>query len=411
MNVDYGALDGTTIPWHHYMKTAALNTLIWLLLVLLPFILLLFLPSLWEKIVKLLSLFLVAIQAIAIISILPSTNWTYNTPAYGFSAFASSTFPPLTVLATGHIYDFLRPYNNFLAEAWTSPTADAFYGRLHEAGYKTSLFVNPARILWQGEGLEGKIDNLVEQDRRVQYTLFGTKLLQFSAFRYAPHVVKPTFWMTTSDLSGIVPSGYSISNSSFFDEIRGTGLSAENAKRQFILYHLSGAHPPFDMDAQALPKEGADAIEEARGCLYMMEEYIRQMKVLGIYDNTAIIITADHGVYRPEPFPSTLLMIKERDGKGDTLSISQAPVAQVDLLPTLLSLAGLPYADLGPSALDLPEDMQRERVYYARSNNSSYPTIDGANNVYNEYRFTGHVNDIDATLITGVVPLKDSYYK
>ena len=50
-------------------------------------------------------------------------------------------------------------------------------------------------------------------------------------------------------------------------------------------------------------------IKQAKGALYIVEEYINQLKKSGIYDKTTIIIIADHGSVNLEQNP--LFLIKE----------------------------------------------------------------------------------------------------
>ena len=86
------------------------------------------------------------------------------------------------------------------------------------------------------------------------------------------------------------------------------------------------------------------------------------MKEMGIYDNSMIIITSDHGemlgeqdlLYHGLPLYEPLLwvplIIKYPKGTGDRQSVVEHPVQLVDLLPTILDLLDLP----------IPEEVQGE---------------------------------------------------
>ena len=76
--------------------------------------------------------------------------------------------------------------------------------------------------------------------------------------------------------------------------LRQKGLSLDKNSNYFIVQHLQGTHL-FTTDEFGYNKEDATLEETAKGCMVVMEEYINQLKQLGVYDDATIIITADHG--------------------------------------------------------------------------------------------------------------------
>lgn len=106
----------------------------------------------------------------------------------------------------------------------------------------------------------------------------------------------------------------------------------------------------------------------------MYTELIAALKKAGIYDNTTIIFTADHGLaVKPNP----CLLIKPANAHGE-LAISDVPVSMIeDYLPTLTYfITG--EKDAGDTIYDLKSGMERDRKFYEYSFNSDgrYRTYD-----------------------------------
>ena len=116
--------------------------------------------------------------------------------------------------------------------------------------------------------------------------------------------------------------------------------------------------------------------EAVIGDFHIIEDYIQRMQELGIYEDSTIIITADHGGgvknLREDleiPLPICPVFLVKEAGKGteEPFRISDAPVSHEDLFPTILAAYGLGYgefADNGQPVYEIAEDAQRERYFY-----------------------------------------------
>ena len=82
----------------------------------------------------------------------------------------------------------------------------------------------------------------------------------------------------------------------FYADIKTQDFSvSKNDTKSFRLYHLFGTHPGASINADGNIQPGVSRAEAARGCLRLIEEYMNRLKQQGVFDNTTIIITADHG--------------------------------------------------------------------------------------------------------------------
>lgn len=229
-----------------------------------------------------------------------------------------------------------------------------------------------------------------------------------SRYKLAPFVMKNWYSYATSEVvTGII-----------HDEIEGNGanelnvtahdilsdvpfrhkletegmLISENASANgtFKLYHLYGAHAPYIMNENGswlAEGETSNVILQSRGCMKILFKYIEQLKQLGIYDNTTIIITADHGQnflfdeshaksqeeLGLEPTSSPIMFVKEKNAHHENgLVISKAPVSHEEVLATVMEAVGGDAQKYGRTFKEIGEDEERERVFiYGR-----YPDLE-----------------------------------
>ena len=106
--------------------------------------------------------------------------------------------------------------------------------------------------------------------------------------------------------------------------------------------------PPWYPDTPLTRKDWALALESAQLSDQSMGEIIARLKREGSYDNTAIIITADHGVALPRAKQFLyddglhIPLIIKWPARAKPGTVSDELVSNVDIVPTMLAIAGLP---------------------------------------------------------------------
>ena len=189
-------------------------------------------------------------------------------------------------------------------------------------------------------------------------------------------------------------------------------LSTTNSyDSSYRFYHLFGPHPGVFFDENLNPKEDADYVDGIKGDFNLISEYIQQMQELGIYDESTIIITADHGnqggfqetigIY--EDFRPVLLMKPAGKGMTDDFTISSAPISHEDLFPTILDATGGNGSKYGNDIQNISENEARERYFYYTGLYSDEDgeialmeyLISGDARDFNNWKYTGKYWDID----------------
>lgn len=134
----------------------------------------------------------------------------------------------------------------------------------------------------------------------------------------------------------------------------------ENNNKTFLLAHLIGAHPPFVVNENLEMSAESSSWKQAVASLKLMKMFIDKLKKEGFYDNSLIVITADHGAYAKRSHP--ILFIKPYNSKSDKLVTDNKALSQHSMNKILLNYAG----DKTYNINLLPEE--ENRVFYAYSN-------------------------------------------
>ena len=244
------------------------------------------------------------------------TFYQNNMPHY------SNTFPSVPSMLTGYYYD---DYDNaskvaYLTAAWDRNT---LLDELHNNGVKVNLALDAAASYVSADQLEGRCDNLMDDEHfQSGFNYFGEHgilltMSKLSMARLAPYCLKSVFaGDLASDLSsrfifydsdavrGIVPAGVGVgSDKEFYNFISGSSFDADSSSPVFDIIHLNGAHSK-DEEITAYycgDKEVETTLYTTiRGEFEIIFRYLDEMKRLGVYDNSTVIIMADHGKVHTE---------------------------------------------------------------------------------------------------------------
>lgn len=454
-NINYGVLDGAEIDWTAYPVYAFFDTAGWLLLLGGGIYLYLRKKTWFETLQKYVSLYIIGIQIITLGYLLFTSDATIEKSEYYLSdeemyvvsadeniiifvldafddayfreiynedpdryetifcdftyfnnavAGAARTKAALPTIITGEAYPGTVSYTDYIKKSFNK---DGLYSELKRQNYDvrfytSSIFVPDKCADW--------IDNQESSGFQVSsYVGLTQKYFELTLYRYMPHILKKYFWLYTNEFEqfkiGTTAESYITDDSSFFNNM---DLSVIENKNAFRLYHLNGAHGPYFLDEYAkLHSEKTDVIRQAKGALYIVENYIAQMKDLGIYDNATIIIMADHGD-KNEDFQinnsaHAILLVKPSNALTG-FTVSSAPISYFDLHATLFSEMGI---DKGDSFFDIPEGLERERKFYEHFSEAGIFQV-------LEYSVEGNINDESSFRETGRVfaaAVKEQKYK
>ncbi len=334
------------------------------------------------------------------------------------------TYPSLAHMITGCELDTSLTVNDWTKSIWEDQRTTEFFDLIEKSGYRFNFFT-PESVYVRGDNdiriLEGMIDNLsneatnIEADRGAIVKV----MTKMSCYRFFPDVIKNVFYIQNSEFSGTVQNsdhGRKHTNSETYAALKEGGLYIEDMPSTINFMHLSGAHE-YNNDEFCNPKDNASLEETCKGCLVMVEEYLNQLKALGKYDDSTIIITSDHG---GEYDPQVIFFYKKPGETHDVSPVSAAPVSHCELQSTILKTIGAEYASFGSSIDEVGENDARERICYVKKMDRDYPEVpffeggkEGNLNVYYVYLYTGTYDDLSKKIEEGpdvIAPMKDSFW-
>ena len=461
------ALDGTDIAWEFMTNTMLLNSAIWGVIFVIPFIVHYFNRKFWRKMVTFLSALLIAIQSAGLVQLLILSDFNYadgylsNKEIFHVSeeknvvvflldrcAFStiektfktypdikdglvdfisydnaagsySRTFPSVCYLLTGVHNDYTEPVTNYFRKAWTT---GSFLTDIKNAGYGARVYTEMNYVIKNTEFVEGKIDNVGTEEINPDSVKMLGSVMKLSMYRYTPLAMKPFFWCYTGDFEsvGTAADGSKITDihrtndAAYYEKLRNEGLTVDEGRRgSFIFYHMKGSHEPFFMDENGNFTYNSTAEKQTAGNLRMILDYIKLLKEKNLYDNTTIIITADHGLtgtITELDGPRTISLLVKYPGVNDgkPMTYNSAPVSHDNIRATVLKELGIDYSAYGPAIDDVAEDADVTRYFYMSA-------ADGNPGLHRDhelvtYKIEGDINDFNNWTIVDRKRIENPFY-
>lgn len=339
LNAKMQVLIGQEVVWE--TKTIVVNLFIWFCIFAVVFAGRYFLKDKGKKVIQFLSFALVAVQLTALISLLFTTDVLYEekngyvsnenmlelsqeknvivfildffdgrtmnailnddedflTPLEGFiyypnaTSIHSRTYPSITYLLTGNMCYFDKKPQDYVNEAYEESN---FIPTLCDNGIEVGLYTYPS---YMGNSVKTQMCNFVSEKTKLRFVEVIRVCGKMALYRDMPYLVKKRFEYDVSNLNNRVvkdnTSDDDVNNSALYqnfnDEwfagmITENGLNIGEEAGCFRFYHLASAHANL-----------SNPYPCAIRSFEIVYDYLDKMRELGVYENSTIIITSDHG--------------------------------------------------------------------------------------------------------------------
>lgn len=260
----------------------------------------------------------------------------------------SRTYPGITSMLTG--IDFTGDLNaeQYFRHAYSD---SSFLKDLKKNNYRIKIYTQSYYAFRSPSALAGIAYNMERTDKVAEVNNkagLASSMLLLSAYRYLPVVAKGLVNVSSGTFSGYLsyedtyPIFDSDDNVAVYQGLKENGLSLDDSENSFIFIHVIGCHDPYKMNEKGEYEEGVSSTRTAMGCMNMVYDYVCELKRLGVYDDSMIVVTGDHPRARDDAaYPSqariTSLLVKN-PGKTECTPFSEneTPVSQDMLIPSII---------------------------------------------------------------------------
>ncbi|MBQ6504237.1 MAG: hypothetical protein IJI57_10035 [Flexilinea sp.] len=479
LNTDFDSLDGLVINWKSFSTKMVINLVVWCAILYIPHLIHYFSNCFWRYFSVTVSIILVVIQVVFLVKDLTglrqseteqpeklylsdeemfrvgndknivvfllnetsskdlqSMSEKYPEVMSAFHDFtgydnANShymyTFPSLINLLTGEEWDSeTETVRDYMHKAWQADRTVSFYQKLEDAGFERNFYLHLPYVSNDPSVLLGAFSNLKQDhgfviDRDAQRNLY-----KMSAFRCSPIMLKPFFMLSVSDFSGMVTWKDAWNDEwDFAAGMNEKQLTSGNIQNAFIFYSLPGSHSPYKLDESGQLKDVSNISfdvlqtvgkeEQLAGSFTLISSYMDQLKAMGLYEKTGIIILSDHGSNTGKNTDhQPIYFVKMPGQQQETLEMKTNPITIQDCFSAdVIAMAGGNGSQWGVLSSQVPDEpVERWTRTFARDD--AFPVIDNASfNVMREYRYDRDGDYLIDLWVAGKfseIPMIDSYY-
>ena len=294
------------------------------------------------------------------------------------------TFPSITYMLTGVEHDFLDSRVKYMNNAYKQGD---FLNLMKGEGYEINIYTDQIYGYDDVRAMNDYVSNsssLIGKSQTVRKMGLTWDMVRLSLYRYLPLSAKgwvgsvntPMFQKYTEYE---FPSPKYVSDMrEVYNYLEENRPSLSEADKNFSFIHLEGCHIPNRYNENFKPavtsNDKNSPTVSLKQSFAIINKYILKLKELGLYEDATIIITGDHASLRgsdttllDDPGKSgaflTALFIKPSGSVGTPLQVSSAPIAQADILPTILASEGIrSQQDFGRSVFEVSEGEERVRA-------------------------------------------------
>ncbi|MEM5769289.1 MAG: sulfatase-like hydrolase/transferase, partial [Bacillota bacterium] len=275
------------------------------------------------------------------------TGFTYYANSSGKFSSTHYSFP---VILNGNVnLNSGNPYEN--------ENSRQYFQILKDNGYSIEAYGSESLM---SEDFVQTLDNNVAYPRMQVNDIpkFTEYLYRLAWFRFLPDITKPVFWFYPDlEFNLLIKTDgeinpYLASNDQFYNKLTSDQITLKDSGNSFKSYYIFGNHFPYNTDAQCrFVRPEVPYFETTKGMMLVIRELCAQLKAAGIYDNTTIVITGDHGWIGAHAITAPALLIKPKGSTGD-LVVSDTPVDHTVIVPTILESMGFDGSEFGSSAFE-----------------------------------------------------------
>ena len=242
------------------------------------------------------------------------------------------TKPSIPLILTGKWYKNEEEYTKYYDKAFEE---SKLFKTLEEKEYTMNLY---EQEIYCSEENAKRFDNASINSFKINKVNFYKQLTKYVLFKYLPYPLKEYSQIETVDFEkckyntkGI--SAYSWKNDKVYKKLKNKQTIVDANNKYFKFYHLEGGHSPFNYDENLnrIPEEQGSYETDLKALLKVINEFLNTLKQSGVYDNSVIIVMADHGTGNGIERANPILYIKGINEHHEMIT-SEKAVSYGDLI-------------------------------------------------------------------------------
>lgn len=315
-------------------------------------------------------------------------DFTFYNNALAYYPFTLNSLP---LILTGEINHNEKEFSEFSSNAYNN---SPLFKKLKENGYHINLYDKD--IIWDGNKKFDIDNNITSNTFKIDLPYFFKQELKYVMFKYLPFPLKKYSKIETFDFNDCIDK-YRISLQ------EGNSIIEDNPKLEFTdnnefkYLHLEGGHQPFNLNEELEYVENGTYMQKVHGNLKYVKNFLDRLKNNNVYDNSVIVIMADHGYdktgkgdlfYRMNP----LLAIKGMNESHEVM-FSDKAISYEDVNSALVELVD------GKNSVELFTNIPnaRKRIvlwyHFTKENHMVEYMTNGKASDITKFRKTGRVFD------------------
>lgn len=398
LNPDFGVLNGRQIQWSQFRVNAIISTVVWIVLIVVPAVVVCFKLDNDDAQNYVIDRYSEELK-----------DFTYFDNMIGGGAPTALGVP---LMLTGYQYDTTQSLADYRKKAYEE---GSLIQDMSDNGYDVKLYTSSEYL--NGVNQEAVANTAGGQKYRISDKVqFFKNIYKMSAFYAFPQIIKQYFWFYGDDFAACqAPKNnniiqYELDDSQLYADFNNNGgITVDAGNKTFTLYHMVGAHAPYEMNEQCVDVGETETSldKQIQGVFRYINEYMQQMKDKGVYDNSTVIITADHGGYRLYERPA--VFVKMADTHNDVMQVNSDSVTFKNLYATYGKAALGQKSNYGNTLFDM-DGVSQSRYHVAPWDVSKgmYPADEYLKNRdYSVFRIDGYAVNPQISVIKDEQQMKN----
>lgn len=256
-------------------------------------------------------------------------DFTYYTDVLSTYAYTRDSVP---YVLSGHLNENEESFGDYSERALNDST---LFKALDERDY--DLYLYDSEFDWYGEKNFNIKNNPGSNNVSLKFGAYFDNEMRYVWFKYLPYAFKKYSGIEKMDFGRCIDQ-FNWGNDVLYKEFNDVPALDKTSGAQFRFIHAEGAHVPLDMDENMNRIGNCTYLQKTTATAKLISAFIERLKENGVYDDSVIIIMADHGYQPLQGAPENyilsrfnpILLVKGAGEKHD-LVYSDKPVSYLDL--------------------------------------------------------------------------------